>query len=104
MRLLAHRRAILLSSVLSVVTPPAPLFAPLPALAAAEISDETQLVVDAWAVVQRAFFDPQYNGVDWKAVRADYVKRPYKSMKAARTMRSMVSNCTQCAHARVDAL
>ena len=55
-----------------------------PAHAVVELSDEQQLVVDAWAVVQRAYVDPGFNGVDWKAVRTDYVKRPYKGMKAAR--------------------
>ena len=53
--------------------------------AAVELDPEPQLVVDAWAVVQRAFYDPNYNGVDWKAIRSDYVKRPYKSMKSARS-------------------
>jgi carboxyl-terminal processing protease len=53
--------------------------------AAVELDPEPQLIVDAWAVVQRAFYDPNYNGVDWKAIRSDYVKRKYNSMKAARS-------------------
>ena len=63
----------------------------LPVSAAIELSDEQQTVVDAWAVVQRAFYDPSYNGVDWKATRSEYVKKPYKSMKEARAgIRSML--------------
>ena len=63
----------------------------LPVSATIELSDEQQTVVDAWAVVQRAFYDPSYNGVDWKATRSEYVKKPYKSMKEARAgIRSML--------------
>lgn len=55
-----------------------------PALGAAELSEEASLVVDAWAVVQRGYVDQDFNGVDWKATRSKYVKRPYKSMAEAR--------------------
>ena len=60
--------------------------------AAAELSEEQQLVVDAWLAVSRGFVDSTYNGLDWKAVRSDYVKRSYKSMNAARDgVRQMLS-------------
>lgn len=79
------RRAAVLTALSCLSAPPLPLVGPpRPALAAVELEPEQQLVVDAWAVVQRAYYDPNFNGVDWKNVRTEYVKRPYKNMKAAR--------------------
>jgi carboxyl-terminal processing protease len=62
------------------------------ALAAAELEPEQALVVDAWAVIQRAYFDPDFNGVDWRSVRSKYVKRSFRSMNEARAaVREMLS-------------
>eukprot|EP00965_Chrysotila_dentata_P067364 2229428-Pleurochrysis_carterae.AAC.1 len=52
--------------------------------AAVELSEESALVVDAWAVVSRAYVDPDFGGLDWKSIRSEYVKKQYKNMKAAR--------------------
>ena len=57
---------------------------PLSALAAAELTEEQNVIVEAWAAVQRGFVDQQFNGKDWKAIKSDYLKRKYKSMAEAR--------------------
>lgn len=57
---------------------------PLAALAAAELSEEQSLIVEAWATVQRGYVDQQFGGKDWKAIKSDYLKRPYKNMGEAR--------------------
>lgn len=57
----------------------------LPAPAAAlELSEEQSLIVEAWAVVQRGYVDQNFNNNDWKAVKAEYLKRKYKSTGEAR--------------------
>lgn len=43
------------------------------------------MIVEAWATVQRGYVDQQFGGKDWKAVKSDYLKRPYKNMGEART-------------------
>ena len=53
---------------------------PLAALAAAELSEEQQVIVEAWAVVQRGYVDQQFGGKDWKAIKSAYLKRKYSSM------------------------
>jgi carboxyl-terminal processing protease len=82
------RRAALLSFLCAQRPPPALVpaaWAPIAPALAIELSDEQQLLVDAWAVVQRAFYDPaRLDAVDWKGARGEYVRRPYKSMGAAR--------------------
>ena len=82
MRFTLARRAALLACL---QTAPLVTLTPPTAFAAVELSEEANLVVSSWVVVQRAFYDENYNGVDWKAVRSEYVKRPYKSMKDARS-------------------
>jgi hypothetical protein len=57
---------------------------PRSALAAAELTEEQSLIVEAWATVQRGYVDQSFGGTDWKAVKSEYLKRKYKSMGAAR--------------------
>ena len=73
--MLIARRALLVGVLASGPTFPAK---------AIDLPDENALVADAWAAVSRAFVDDKYAGVDWAAVRSDYVRRRYKSMSEAR--------------------
>ena len=74
----------------------------LPALAAAELSAEQSLIVEAWAVVQRGYVDQQFGGKDWKAIKADYLKRKYKNVGEAREavseMLSVLGDRCECLH------
>jgi len=72
------RRQAALTLALLAATPP------LAALAAAELSEEQQVIVEAWAMVQRGYVDQQFGGKDWKAIKSDYLKRKYTSMAQAR--------------------
>ncbi|KAL1507602.1 hypothetical protein AB1Y20_007221 [Prymnesium parvum] len=56
--------------------------------AAASLTDEQALLVEAWAVVQRGYVDPQFGGLDWKGVKAEFLKRKYKDMREARAAAS----------------
>jgi C-terminal processing protease CtpA/Prc len=58
--------------------------APPAALAAAELTEEQSLIVEAWATVQRGYVDQSFGGTDWKAVKSEYLKRKYHSISAAR--------------------
>ena len=80
----ATSRRLALALTLAGPLPALPLLRALPALAAAELSDEQSLIVEAWATVQRGYVDQNFGGNDWKAVRAQYLKRNFKSMGAAR--------------------
>ena len=66
----SRRQAILHLTIAALGASP-----PLAALAAAELTEEQQVIVEAWAVVQRGFVDQQFNGKDWKAIKSDYLKR-----------------------------
>jgi len=81
-----HARRAFCLSVASLCVPQLPVtpLLPPPAYAAAELSDEQSLIVEAWAVVQRGFVDQTFNGRDWKAVKSEYLKRKYKNMGGAR--------------------
>ena len=58
----ATRRQAALTLALALAATSAP---PLAALAAAELSEEQQVIVEAWAVVQRGYVDQQFGGKDW---------------------------------------
>ena len=73
----ATRRQAALTLALALAATSAP---PLAALAAAELSEEQQVIVEAWAVVQRGYVDQQFGGKDWKAIKSAYLKRKYSSM------------------------
>ena len=81
----ARRRQALLSVAvcLSPAAPPV-LGGAWPALAAAELTDEQSLIVEAWAVVQRGYVDQQFGGRDWKATKSEYLKRKYRNAGEAR--------------------
>lgn len=91
MRLKLPRRAAsaaLVLQTLPFLQPLSPEFLaahPPAALAAAELTDEQALVVEAWAVIQRGFVDQQFNGNDWKDVRTAFLKRKYKNIDEARS-------------------
>ena len=76
---LSSRRQAILALALATATS-----SPLAALAAAELTEEQSLIVEAWATVQRGYVDQQFGGKDWKAVKSDYLGRKYKSMGEAR--------------------
>ena len=76
----ATRRQAALTLALALAATSAP---PLAALAAAELSEEQQVIVEAWAVVQRGYVDQQFGGKDWKAIKSAYLKRKYSSMSQA---------------------
>mmetsp|Transcript_48046 Transcript_48046/g.79584 ORF Transcript_48046/g.79584 Transcript_48046/m.79584 type:complete len:480 (+) Transcript_48046:44-1483(+) len=61
-----------------------PVVIDVQALAMVELSAEQNLIVEAWAVVQRGYVDQNFGGLDWKSIKAEYLKRQYKSMGAAR--------------------
>ena len=75
----SRRQAVLTLALLAATSTP-----PLAALAAAELSEEQSVIVEAWAVVQRGYVDQQFGGKDWKAIKSDYLKRKYTSMAQAR--------------------
>ena len=77
----ATRRQAALTLALALAATSAP---PLAALAAAELSEEQQVIVEAWAVVQRGYVDQQFGGKDWKAIKSAYLKRKYTSMAQER--------------------
>ena len=77
----ATRRQAALTLALALAATSAP---PLAARAAAELSGEQELIVEAWAVVQRGYVDQQFGGKDWKAIKSAYLKRKYTSMAQAR--------------------
>ena len=79
-----YRRAVLERAALFALPPALSLQPYSAAHAAAELTDEQSLIVEAWAVVQRGYVDPQFGGNDWKATKSEYLKRKYKSMGAAR--------------------
>ena len=68
----------------ALLAAPAALVWDKSAQAAAELSDEQGLIVEAWAVVQRGYVDQQFGGNDWKATKSEYLKRKYKTMDEAR--------------------
>ena len=78
------RRAVLERAAIFAVPPALSLLPCSAAHAAAELTDEQSLIVEAWAVVQRGYVDQQFGGNDWKAIKSEYLKRKYKSMGAAR--------------------
>lgn len=43
------------------------------AASAAVGSEEGRVVAEAWKVLDRAFYDPNFNGVDWRAVRSSHI-------------------------------
>ena len=79
-----RRQAVHSLLTLALTSSPFMAFHPPAALAAAELSEEQQLIVEAWSVVQRGFVDQQFGGIDWKATKAEYLKRKYKSAGEAR--------------------
>ena len=84
---LLPRRALCLSAALClspVIQLPLTPLLPAPAYAAAELSDEQSLIVEAWATINRGFVDQSFAGKDWKAVKSEYLKRKYKNMGEAR--------------------
>ena len=105
---IARRAASLYAAALCCLPPHAlPVPHALPANAVVELSEEQQLVIDAWAVVQRAFVDPNFNGVDWQETRKEYVKKSnsYRSMKAARAgVNATCQGCQQHAWTRPNAV
>lgn len=42
-----------------------------------------ELVDEVWQVIDRQYVDGTFNKVDWRAVRKDYLNRPYKDKKEA---------------------
>ncbi|CAM9388841.1 unnamed protein product [Chrysoparadoxa australica] len=56
--------------------PPLPSLQPAPALA---LTEEQEVVNDAWKTCNSAYVDQTFNGVDWKATRLKYIKKDYKT-------------------------
>eukprot|EP00286_Rhodomonas_abbreviata_P025405 CAMPEP_0181297370 /NCGR_PEP_ID=MMETSP1101-20121128/5203_1 /TAXON_ID=46948 /ORGANISM="Rhodomonas abbreviata, Strain Caron Lab Isolate" /LENGTH=623 /DNA_ID=CAMNT_0023402301 /DNA_START=145 /DNA_END=2016 /DNA_ORIENTATION=- len=54
-----------------------------PAVYAAVATEESRVVGEAWKVLDKAFVDKSFNGLDWQAVRKQYVKPTYKSTEDA---------------------
>lgn len=53
-------------------------------VARAELQDSPKLVLDeAWQIVNREYVDPEFNQVDWQAVRQDLLGGEYTSREAA---------------------
>ena len=71
MRPLARRGAsqALCAAAICCLQPILPIANPRPALAAAELSDEQALIVEAWAVIQRGYVDQNFAGLDWKGAQ-----------------------------------
>lgn len=42
-----------------------------------------ELVDEVWQIIDRTYVDGTFNQVDWKAVRNDYLQRPYKDKEEA---------------------
>lgn len=50
-----------------------------------------ELVDEVWQIIDRTYVDGTFNQVDWKKVRNEYLKRPYKSNEEAyKAIREMV--------------
>jgi hypothetical protein len=65
------RRAVLERAAIFAVPPALSLLPCSAAHAAAELTDEQSLIVEAWAVVQRGYVDQQFGGNDWKAIKSE---------------------------------
>lgn len=59
----------------ATVAPRGGFFTPAPALA---LTEEQEIINEAWRVVNLAFVDKTFNGLDWKAERLKYIKGTYK--------------------------
>ena len=46
-------------------------------------SEEARIVAEAWKLLDKAYVDASYNGMDWQATRQKFVKGKYKDMPAA---------------------
>ncbi|CAM9173099.1 unnamed protein product, partial [Phaeothamnion confervicola] len=70
--------------VLAAMLPTAP-FAPPPlhTPAAYALSEEQELVDEAWRVTNLAYVDRTFHGQDWRAVRLNAVKRQYRNKAEA---------------------
>ena len=44
-----------------------------------------ELVDEVWQVIEHTYVDATFNQVDWKAIRSEYLDRPYTSQEEAYT-------------------